>query len=164
MIDESLEIIAEMMGKVRTLSLNLRPSMLDDLGIVAALDWYIKRLKKNADFEITFEHGLQPDQRFPTPVETALYRVTQEALTNVVRHAQARAVLISLSAKTDRVILSIQDEGVGFKVETALEQKDSTGLQSMKERITLLGGTFSIASFSEEGTIITATIPIISAA
>lgn len=147
--------------QMRELSLNLRPSMLDDLGLVPTLRWYVKRYAKRLNFEVEFE-AIDFEERPTAEVETTLYRVVQEALTNVARHAQANKVRICLERKEANVIASIEDDGQGFDVEAvtgheALEQ--GVGLLGIRERVASVGGNFSIQSQPGQGTRLTIEMP-----
>jgi signal transduction histidine kinase len=148
--------------QIRELSLNLRPPMLDDLGLVPTLRWYIKRYARRVELKANFE-VFAIDQRLPPEVETALYRVVQEALTNVARHAQASEVSLRLERKRATVFASIEDNGQGFDVARVVHRvaaENGTGLLGMRERVTLLGGTFNVRSNSGQGTRISIDIPL----
>lgn len=147
--------------QIRELSLNLRPPILDDLGLVPTLRWYIKRYADRVNINTEFQaNGL--DDRLPPEIETALYRVIQEALTNVARHAQAGKVRLHLQKKKSAVVATIQDDGQGFDVAKVLGQSDlpaGMGLLGIRERVTLLGGQFNIHSQPGHGTRLLVEIP-----
>jgi PAS domain S-box-containing protein len=148
-LDADLELIVS----------QLRPPALDDLGLVAALTHYIERWSD--DFHIRaklhtsgFErHGLTSE------VETSLYRITQEALTNVVKHAQAKSVAVLLSRSHDRASLIVEDDGVGFVAEAA-SRRQRSGIRGMGERARLLGGTVDVESKVGKGTTVVVRIPV----
>ena len=145
-----------MLGNVHRLIADLRPSLLDDLGLVAAIEWYgDQRLKPNG---LTF-HLLKSniDERLAPSVKTALFRIVQEGMTNIVRHANANSVLVRLMQEQDLVTLEICDDGVGFDPQQ-LEDLDQNGrglgLLGMRERAEILGGTFELESKIGEGTTV----------
>ena len=112
---ESLQAVERVLEQVRDLSLNLRPSMLDDLGLEPALRWYTKRQASLAGLQAEFRADAMENRLDPV-VETACFRVAQEALTNVVRHARARAVAVEMRKQDGHLHLFVRDDGVGFDV------------------------------------------------
>ncbi|HEX9742552.1 MAG TPA: PAS domain S-box protein [Nitrospiraceae bacterium] len=156
------QITEHVLGQVRNLSLDLHPSILDDLGLAYALKWYADRQAERAGLkvELTADPSLP---RLPQDVEITCFRIAQEALTNVVRHAHARLVGIALKREVGSVELCIQDDGIGFVVDKAsapVNGKSSIGLVSMQERAKLLGGTLKITSAPDCGTTVLATLPL----
>lgn len=141
---------------------DLRPSLLDDLGLVRALHWYAEDRLVSRGIHVTF--GMLDDhQRLPKAVETALFRIGQETITNICKHAQARHVQVALHRHGDRITLAIRDDGVGLEVEQALsatERGSGWGLLGMQERATLLGGQLTIESIPGQGTWLRATLPL----
>jgi signal transduction histidine kinase len=164
LLGESIEIAERTLQQVRDLSLDLRPSLLDDLGVVAALRWYIDRQAQRAGFEARFEPEVGLDgERLPSELETTCFRVVQEALTNIVRHAQAEHVDIRLCQDEDRLELDIYDDGIGFDVSEVIDRASgdlSMGLLGMQERVQLIGGSIQITSDPDKGTKIRARFPI----
>ncbi|MBI4467849.1 MAG: PAS domain S-box protein [Acidobacteria bacterium] len=161
-LDESIDIVERSLQQVRTLSLDLRPSMLDDLGLVAALRWYVDRQSRRAGF--TAQFAADPlDTRLSPDVETACFRVAQEAITNVVRHARARQVRVELRRRKSRLQLYISDDGRGFDVRTARERAArgiSLGLLGMQERVELASGELRIESSAACGTEVHVSFPL----
>ncbi|MGO8931082.1 MAG: PAS domain-containing protein [Limisphaerales bacterium] len=161
-LKESLQAVERVLEQVRDLSLNLRPSMLDDLGLEPALRWYTKRQAALAGLQAEFRAEALEDRLDPI-VETACFRVAQEALTNVVRHARARLVAVELRKQDGRLELFVRDDGVGFDV-AALREKAvlgaSLGLLSMEERATLADGGLECKSTPGQGTEIRAWFPL----
>ena len=161
-LKESLQAVERVLEQVRDLSLNLRPSMLDDLGLEPALRWYTGRQASLAGLKAEFradamEHRLSP------VIETACFRVAQEALTNVVRHARARIVAVELSKQNGHIHLFVRDDGTGFEVAALREQAvlgASLGLLSMEERATLTDGGFECKSAPGQGTEVHAWFPL----
>lgn len=151
--------IAELTTRVRSLSLDLRPALLDDLGLLPALDWYLARYTSRTGTQVELRHqGVE--RRFPPEVETVAYRTVQEALTNVARHAGAPKATVRLLADHDRLMLRVDDEGRGFDAEAVMRARATGGLSGMEERVRLIGGCLSIESAPGEGTRIIAELPL----
>jgi signal transduction histidine kinase len=165
-LKESVAIIDRALEQVRDLSLDLRPSLLDDLGLVAALRWYVDRESRRAGLvpELVADLSATP---LPPELETACFRITQEALTNVVRHSQARRVWVTVRQRGEELQLVIRDDGLGFDVSDVRGRRasaESIGLQGMQERALILGGRIEITSTHSQGTEIRATFPLKSGA
>jgi two-component system sensor histidine kinase UhpB len=161
-LSECIRTIDAAIQQVRSLSLDLRPSLLDDLGLIAALRWYLDRQAQWVGFAATF-HTKGLDGRLPSTLETTCFRVAQEALTNIARHAHAHHVTMSLTYTGHQLVLCIQDDGVGFDVRTAHEQArqgGSLGLLGMQERVALVGGRLTISAASGHGAQICASFPV----
>jgi two-component system sensor histidine kinase UhpB len=147
---------------VHDISLNLRPSLLDDLGLEPALRWYTNRQAGLVGLKAEFVAAPLP-RRLDPRLETECFRIAQEALTNVVRHAQAKSVKVTLKHRQDRLELRVRDDGVGFDVAAGRERAvrgSSLGLLSMEERAALLGGGLEIKSAPGHGTEIHAWLPL----
>jgi signal transduction histidine kinase len=157
-LHEGVELVNDLVGRIRQLSLNLRPQMLDDLGLLVALEWHVERFTKQTGIAVDFRHAPVP-QRLPGQLETALYRIVQEALTNVARHANVQAVAVRLWVDDERAGVQVEDKGGGFDAERALAARASTGLSGMKERAELLGGEFALESKPGQGTRLTVELP-----
>ncbi len=153
---QAVELTRELVARLRHLSLTLRPPLLDDLGLQVAMEWQIRRFSEQTGLAIEFRHALM--DRLPAPVETAFFRIAQEALTNVVRHADARTATVRLWADQERAGLQIEDNGRGFDPEAA-RARASTGLSGMQERVELLDGEFSLESNPGKGTRLTVELP-----
>lgn len=158
-IQRAQKLANELIDKVRQMSLDLRPSILDDLGLVPALEWYFDRYQKQSGIVVIFYHQQLREKRFPAEIELAIFRVVQESLTNVARHAKVKSVDVDISMDEEKIYVDIQDTGVGFDQNTNWMQK-SNGIVGMLERASLLGGHFSIHSGINEGTIINLELPI----
>jgi PAS domain S-box-containing protein len=161
-LSESLQAVERVLEQVRDLSLNLRPSMLDDLGLDPALRWYTKRQAKLAGLQVEFRAEAM-EARLDPVVETACFRVAQEALTNVVRHARARSVTVELRPQDGQLHLFVRDDGVGFDVAALREQAvlgASLGLLSMEERATLTDGGLECKSAPGQGAEVHAWFPL----
>jgi signal transduction histidine kinase len=161
-LSESGLLAEETLERMRELILELRPSLLDDLGLVPTLRWYANRFAKRVGTEVEVEvDGL--DERLPAPVETAMYRVVQEALTNVARHAEATRVHLRLERTANAIIAVIEDDGRGFETACSGDAPGSTGgtgLVGVRERLSPLGGSVQIHSQAGEGTRLSVTIPV----
>lgn len=161
-LEENVSMIDHAVEQVRNLSLNMRPPHLDDLGLVATLHWYLKNQSEIAGFE---EHlTVVPSEiRIPSDLATVCFRITQEAVTNSVRHAAARRVEIELRQLEEQLHLTIRDNGVGFDVGYARDRASegtSLGLISMQERASLAGGRIEIVSAPGQGTTVHAWFPL----
>jgi len=144
------ELVDDLMSRVSRLSLELRPPMLDDLGLIPALLWHITRHQEQTGIEIDFKHGNVEGKRFDPEIETTAYRIVQESLTNVARHAQATRVRLEVRGGGGMIEIQIEDNGQGFDPDIALAK--NRGLGGMRERVNLLGGTFQIESQVGAGT------------
>ncbi len=150
--------VEDLMGQVRRLSLDLRPQMLDDLGLLTALDWHFQRYTQQTGVRVDFRHTLSTT-RLPGQLETAVFRIVQEALTNVARHAGTKDVQVQLDLKPADLTLRIKDKGVGFDA-ARRTRGVSSGLDGMCERANLLGGEFNLESSPGQGTVITVKLPL----
>jgi len=159
-LGEAQAMVNELMALVRDLSLDLRPAMLDDLGLLPALLWHFDRYTAQTNVRVTFKHTGLERRRFAPEVETAAYRIVQEALTNVARHAGVGEVTVRLWADQDMLGVQIEDWGTGFNPEAALAAGDTTGLAGMRERAMLLGGQLTVESAPGAGTHVTAEFPL----
>ena len=151
-------LVRRLLEQVRSLALDLRPAMLDDLGLVPALLWLFERYTTQTQIVVRFEHLLQEEQRFKMDVETVAYRIVQEALTNVARHAGVTEVTVRLWTDGDILSMIIVDQGRGFTPQ-AVRTHTSIGLAGMAERAVLLGGDLTIESRPGAGTRVTAVLP-----
>jgi signal transduction histidine kinase len=162
--DSLREIAAQTLESVKRLARELRPALLDDLGLEAALERYVASYRANfglnADLTMT---GFQRDGRLPAEAELALYRIVQEALTNIAKHAHARSVSIVVERKPRSVVAIIEDDGRGFDVRAVLEsphEETKLGLHGMRERAELVGGRLQMESTVGGGTSVFVEIPI----
>jgi PAS domain S-box-containing protein len=165
-LDESIDIAERTLQQVRNLSLDLRPSLLDDLGLAAALRWYLDRQAQRTGWRTRFTSD-HPDLRLPTHLETVCFRVAQEALTNAARHAHATEVWLDVRRRNGELLLTILDDGVGFDVYATHRRAlggRSFGVLGMQERVALVGGRLDISSTPASGTGIRMSLPIAAAA
>lgn len=144
---------------VHTLSLQLRPAILDDLGLHAALRWLAEdcRSRLRIDLDLHMESGVDSRRGYSPLYETTLFRVAQESLTNVARHAQASHVVLALLEDTGQVTLRIEDNGQGYQM---ARQSAGLGIRGMRERVALLGGRFCLTSQPGGGTTVEVVLPL----
>jgi signal transduction histidine kinase len=151
------ELVRTTLQDVRRLAVELRPTALDDFGLVPALERLAHGFSESTGIQLDLESALLPE-RLPPQTETALYRIAQEALTNIVNHARASRVSIVLARRSSSVTVVIEDDGVGFDVASA--RPDGLGLLGMRERVALLGGRLTIESTRGAGTTCIAEVPL----
>jgi signal transduction histidine kinase len=152
------KLVVATLQDVRRLAVELRPKVLDDFGLVAALERLTESFGEQTEIRVRFESSLG-DERLPPEAETALYRIVQESLTNVVKHAHAHSVSIVLARKPGAVALVIEDDGRGFDV--AETRDGGFGLEGMRERVGLFGGSLQIESRAGAGATIVAEVPLL---
>lgn len=153
------ELVNDLITRVHELSLGLRPTMLDDLGLLPALLWHFKRYTAQTQVRVVLEQaGL--GGRFAPEVETAAYRIVQEALTNVARHAGVNVVAVRLWTDLGKFGVQVQDCGRGFDPEAALATNTTGGLAGMRERAELLGGSLTVEAAPGVGTRVTVELPL----
>ena len=157
-INDNIDAVDEALRLVRDLSVDLRPPVLDDFGLATALRWYVDRYAERTGLEVEVVFDLPDEQeRFSRDLETACFRIAQEALTNVVRHAQASTVLLQLVEEGNALLLSVKDDGVGFDEESLRKRAPraaTLGLISMQERAHAAGGEIEIDSVIARGTTV----------
>jgi PAS domain S-box-containing protein len=160
-LDEASALTDKVLSSVRAMTVELRPTLLDDMGILPTLRWHLGRFAKRTNIRVQLEADELP-ARLRAETETTIYRVVQEALTNVARHAQASHVQVRLACSGDVVIVSVEDNGQGFDVGAWLErpgERQTLGLAGIRERALLLNGRATITSQPGEGTQITIELP-----
>ncbi len=151
-------------AEASALAMGLRPPALDDLGVIAAIEEHVSEVGSRHGLRVDLHaRGHQEKDRLPSTVETAMYRITQEALTNVLKHARATAVSILIDRRPEAVRLVIEDDGAGFDPNASRAQRTTPGglgLPGIKERAVLLGGDFRVESSPGEGTALYVTLPV----
>lgn len=161
-VDDALDITRSALHDTRELSRLLRPTLLDDLGLDAALAWLARTLSERAGLNISFQSELD-EQRLHPDVETLLFRITQEALTNVIRHSDARSAHIIVKHTPMLLILRVEDDGHGFDAAQAAQAErnaSSSGLRGMRDRAELFGGRVEIRSAPGQGTVVQLTLTL----
>jgi two-component system sensor histidine kinase UhpB len=161
-LDESKQAVDRAIEQVRGMSLNLRPAMLDLIGLESALRWFIER--QSATMGVTFDlHSALGPERLAPELESTCFRIVQEAVTNIARHAGAKHVRIELTRNRASVHLTIRDDGAGFDPAAARRRArngGSFGVLGMEDRARLLGGVFRIISAPGKGTTIRVRLPL----
>jgi PAS domain S-box-containing protein len=161
---DSTAIVERLIEQVRDLSLDLHPALLDDVGLAAALEWLCERQSERSGIPIELR-GERPLPRVAREAETALFRIVQEAISNTLKHARARRVIVTVRHDAATLEVSVQDDGCGFDPERVERlHHDSLGLISMRERADLIGAAFDIESRPGAGTRIVARLPLAPAA
>jgi signal transduction histidine kinase len=150
------ELVVATLQDVRRLAVELRPKALDDFGLVAALERLVETFREQTGIEVDLEPRLG-DERLPSDVETTLYRITQEALTNIVKHAHAKHVSIVLTRRDGSISAVIEDDGQGFSEEQG--SGNGLGLLGMHERIALVDGRLAVESSPGSGTTLSIEVP-----
>jgi PAS domain S-box-containing protein len=157
-IKSMIDIVSDTIKKVQKISSDLRPGMLDDLGLTASLEWYSKECEKRSNF--TCMLALDEIPNLNSKIKLVLFRVFQEGMTNIIRHANAKKVKVKLHSSSSGILLKISDDGIGIsKKKTTM--KDSLGLIGMKERLREFNGTLEIISSKNNGTGLVINIPIV---
>jgi PAS domain S-box-containing protein len=155
-LNEAQKEVGDLLQKVREMALNLRPSMLDDLGLLPALIWHLDRYKNQTKIKVDFEHnGL--DKSFDLNISVSVFRIIQESLTNIARHARVDHAFLDVWADENAIHLTVKDLGVGF--DPKVTRYSSTGLRGMRDRAQSMGGYCRIDSSPGKGTTVCAEIP-----
>jgi signal transduction histidine kinase len=160
-LEEALNLVNQLLKRVRGLTLSLRATMLDDLGLLPALRWHFEQYTTQTGVRVAFKHVGLDEKRFAPEIETAAYRIVQESLTNVARYADVKEVTVRIWTDQDLLTLQIQDQGSGFDVDAALDKPMSSGLSGMYERVRLLNGQMTIESTPGKGAMVTAELPLV---
>jgi PAS domain S-box-containing protein len=161
-LEDSIQLLDHLIIQVRQLSLDLRPPLLDELGLVPALRWLLDQQAQRARFRLSFAASVE-DLEIDPAVQTACFRVAQEAITNTIRHANAKNIAVDLRCEAGRLWLSMRDDGDGFDpatIQQGATQHSSLGLLSMKERALLVCGGLEVRSAPLQGTEIRAWFPL----
>jgi signal transduction histidine kinase len=157
-IDDLVDLIETLGDKIRSISSDLRPDLLDDLGLVPTLRWYIDEFSGHRqDLRIDFQ-AVGFRKRFSSEIELALYRVFQEALNNVIKHARATHFSVTLTYSHPKIIFILKDDGIGFDQD---KSTDGIGLLGMRERVVSVEGTIAIISGKKKGTTIRVELPVL---
>jgi signal transduction histidine kinase len=161
-VGDSIVLVDQALTRVRSLSVELRPTLLDDLGLAEAVKWYAERQAERAGYAVVVDLSLGKD-RLPGMVETAGFRIVQQALTNIARHAKARTVHIALRRDEQGVEILVRDDGVGFDARDARMRShagESLGIVDMTELAHMAGGSLSITSEEGEGSTVRVRLPV----
>jgi PAS domain S-box-containing protein len=158
-IANAQEQVRSLIAQTREISLNLRPSMLDDTGLTLTLLWHFDRFTSQTNIKVNFQHRNILDKRFESTIETAVFRIIQEALTNVARYADTEEVEVIVQLEEKKIKVEINDQGQGFDL-SEVDTLSHVGLSSMRERAFTVGGLLEINSVPGQGTRIQAIIPL----
>lgn len=158
-LSHAKNIVIEMADRVHDMSLDLRPRLLESRGLVLALESYFTRYTQRTGIHVSFEQW-EADRHLDPEIEICVFRATQEALTNVVKHSHAESVTVRLSADEHTLVLMIRDNGCGFERETAMTDRESSGLYGLHDRVLSVGGEISVVSCPGVGTRIYIHLPI----
>lgn len=156
---ELLIMLDEAVKSVRRISSELRPSLLDDLGLTAAMEWQLTEFEKRFKIKTHFKPG-DTEIKLPESIKTPLFRIFQESLTNVALHSKAKKVTVSLSWQNGLIVLSVVDNGVGFDKQNTIAKK-ALGILGMQERTLMIGGAYEISGNPGKGTRVVVSIPFL---
>jgi signal transduction histidine kinase len=156
-LQDMMDMLGHSVKTVRRIASELRPTLLDDLGLIAAMEWHLKEFEERVGIKTQLEAPCEQLLLSDT-AKIGLFRIFQESLTNVARHAQAKKVKISLSVKNENIILRIEDDGIGFDQEK-ISRKRTLGILGMKERTAMIRGSYEISSINGQGTTIVVRVP-----
>jgi signal transduction histidine kinase len=155
-LEETMQLTDKLIKKIRRISTSLRPSLLDDIGLIAAIEWECKELQLKSGITCIFEKE-EVEMSLSAEQKTNLYRIFQESITNIIRHANASFIKIKLQKKNKRIYLHVEDNGKGFDFNNQIK---TLGILGMKERVTALNGEFILKTALQQGTIIVVKIPV----
>lgn len=158
-LSEAITTATELMTHVRELTQLYRPRVLDDLGLQPALEWHAKQFQRQTGITLSLDLAL-PAARLPTELETVIFRITQEALTNIARHSGSKAAFLSITHDAVDIHLEISDRGCGFELAPVLARRDAIGLAGVRERVHLAGGRLEIVSQPGQGTRLNVAFPL----
>lgn len=159
LLNEAGDLAEALLNKVRDICTRLRPQVLDDLGLVAGLSVHLKHFGNRTGLMIEFEHGAIDERKLSPIVQSVVFRVIQESVTNVARHAKTQHARVTIGMEGDDLVFVTQDQGCGFDCDAARDNP-STGLSAMAERILLVNGVCEIMSQPNAGTTIKTRIPL----
>jgi signal transduction histidine kinase len=165
--DEAIALVDDLIARVRKMSVDLRPPLLDEVGLVPALRAYLEAQSTLSGISMELEEGtektpLHLDGRLPADLEIVCFRVAQESITNALRHASARRVSVLIVKRPTAITLAVKDDGRGFDVVGTLETaaaEGHLGVVGMRERVRAYGGTFQVISHPGMGTTVTVDLP-----
>ena len=152
-----MDMLDHTVKTVRRIASELRPTLLDDLGLIAAMEWHLKEFEKRSGIKTELK---EPGEELllTDAAKIGLFRIFQESLTNVARHSKATKVTVDLLAEQDHIVLCIKDNGIGFD-EEKISQKRTLGILGMKERSAMIRGNYEISSIPGKGTTVVVSVP-----
>jgi len=157
-VKDSLQLLDHTIMTVRKIAAELRPGILDDLGLVAAVEWQAEEFEKRSGIKARFLAGM-PGRRYPSAMSIGLFRICQEALTNVARHSGAKHVEIFLGYEEDQIVLRVSDDGRGL-LPPQVGGRKTLGVLGMKERALMMGGTVEVSSEAGKGVTLIVSVPM----
>ena len=158
-LEEAVGLLSRSLDEVRNISSGLHPSLLDELGLVSAVRWLARKTTQSSGIDVKVKvRGFK--QRLPAAIETPLFRVVQESLTNLARHSRASKAMVTLSASDSNVKVAVRDDGIGFVPAKEYESPTGLGLQMIRQRVRWLGGEFKLESAPGKGTSLEVQIPL----
>jgi PAS domain S-box-containing protein len=158
-LGDAVKLAHDLMTRVRALSHDLRPVMLDDMGLLHSLQWHVENFSQRTGVHVDFQSSAI-DGRFSSELESAVYRLVQEALSNVAHHAGVTGATLKVWSNEHAVCVEVEDRGIGFDPKTVRKTDGCTGLTETRERVSLLGGQFTLTSTPGKGTRLLACIPL----
>ncbi len=158
-MEELNAMVDETIKTVRKIAAELRPSLLDELGLDAAIEWHLNEFEKRAGIDVQYS-GLNEEVSLSISSKTGLFRIVQESLTNVVRYAHAKKIIVNLEKHDDQLLLTLQDDGIGFD-KSKIANKKTFGIVGMRERATMMGGSYEITSNPGKGTTTIVNVPLV---
>jgi PAS domain S-box-containing protein len=156
-LSDLINVLNQTVKTVRRISSELRPSLLDDLGLVAAVEWHLKEFGKRCAIKTQFDAPVK-ELSLNDATKTTLFRIMQESLTNVARHSHAKTVKVNLFESSENIVLRIEDDGIGFDEKKAANKR-TLGILGMKERTAMIGGKYKISSGEGKGTTVLVSVP-----
>ncbi len=162
-IEDSINLIDKTIDQVRNLSLNLRPSLLDDLGLSPSLKWYIEKGKNRSNLNIEYIFDFD-QEKINKDLAIVIFRIIQESIINIIKHAQAKNVFLEVKEEEKNIIINIKDDGIGFDAENIWEKVKegrALGILGIKERVELFNGKMELKSKRGEGTEIRVVLPFL---
>ena len=160
LMDKSKMAIEQITAELRNISYNLLPPSLEQFGLASAIAEEVSKLKNNPDLKIHFDDATHENAKFDSKVEIILFRSFQELLNNALKHAEAREITVQLIQHSDELVLMVEDDGKGFKLQKGLLKKDSSGLKNLFSRIDFVDGEINSDSREGSGTTVTIEIPL----
>jgi PAS domain S-box-containing protein len=156
-IADIIDLLDATVKSVRRISSELRPNLLHNLGLVAAMEWHLNEFEKRSGIEVIFNKS-KKELKLPDSIKNGLFRIFQESLTNISRHANANTIKVAINQKNQKITLSIEDDGQGFEIEK-IATKQTFGILGMKERSQMMGGNYEIRSRPGKGTTVIVAVP-----
>lgn len=160
-IEQIQQQLKETLTEIKQLAIDIRPAVLDQFGLVPAINSLIKRLSLTTDIELTFINRIPDNEELDANLQVGIYRLAQESITNAIKHSKAKTIVVILLRHQSSLTLEVIDDGVGFDINKSINKNGkSLGMLNMNERVKALGGFFQVNSHFDEGTTIKASFPV----